>query len=114
MNYQQLVNDTGVTNDTGTGNQQQTQPPEENNAPETSDQSVSVDQGGQVEITLTATDKDNDQLQFDVTADPLQGSLVDFDKEKGTVTYVPQNDYFGDDKFTFKVIDDKGSKINAA
>ena len=110
----QLVNDTGVTNDTGTGNQQQTQPPEENNAPEASDQSVSVDQGGQVEITLTATDKDNDQLQFDVTADPLQGSLVDFDKEKGTVTYVPQNDYFGDDKFTFKVIDDKGSESNAA
>ena len=109
-----LVNDTGVTNDTGTGNQHRHKPPEENNAPEASDQSVSVDQGGQVEITLTATDKDNDQLQFDVTADPLQGSLVDFDKEKGTVTYVPQNDYFGDDKFTFKVIDDKGSESNAA
>jgi hypothetical protein len=110
----QLVNDTGMNNDTGTGNQQQTQPSEENNSPEASDQSVSVNQGGQVEITLIATDKDNDPLQFDVTADPLQGSLVDFDKEKGTVTYVPQNDYSGEDKFTFKAIDDKGSESNAA
>jgi hypothetical protein len=86
----------------------------ENNSPESSDQSVSVDQGGQVKIIMVATDKDNDPLQFDVTADPLQGNLVDFDKEKGTVTYVPENNYFGEDKFTFKVIDDKGSESNAA
>src|SRR4029079_11512139 len=49
-------------------------------------------------------------LHFDVTIDPLQGKLVEFDKEKGTVTYIPQNNYFGEDKFTFKVIDDKGSE----
>ena len=28
------------------------------------------------------TEEDNDQLQFDITADPLQGSLTGFDKEK--------------------------------
>ncbi len=109
----QITNDTGISNDTGAG-AQQTPPPDENNSPEASDQSVSADQGGQVELTLIATDKDNDPLQFDVTADPLQGSLVDFDKEKGTVTYVPQNGFFGDDKFFFKVTDDKGSESNAA
>jgi hypothetical protein len=109
----QIINDTGTANDTGTGDQQA--PPEQvNNSPEAFDQSVSVDQDGQVDVTLEATDEDNDPLQFDITADPLQGSLVDFDKEKGTMTYVPLQGYFGDDKFSFRVIDDKGSESNEA
>ena len=49
-----------------------------------------------------------------MTADPLQGGLVDFSKEKGTVTYVPQKGYFGNDKFSFRVIDDRGSESNIA
>ena len=108
----QTTNDTGIANDSSTQNQQKT--PEENNSPEAFDQSVSVDQDGQVAITLEATDEDNDQLQFDITADPLQGSLTGFDKEKGTVTYVPQNGYSGNDKFSFKVVDNKGSESNVA
>ena len=107
------TNDTGSKNDTSTGDQQI--PPEEvNNAPEASGQSISVDQDKQIEVTLEATDKDNDPLQFDITADPSQGSLTDFDKEKGIVTYVPKEGYFGDDKFSFKVTDDKGSESNNA
>ena len=108
----QTTNDTGIANDSSTRNQQKA--PEENNSPEAFDQNVSVDQDGQVAITLEATDEDNDQLQFDITADPLQGSLTDFDKEKGTVTYVPQNGYSGNDKFSFKVVDNKSSESNIA
>ena len=108
----QTTNDTGIANDSSTQNQQKI--PEENNSPESFDQSVSVDQDGQVTITLEATDEDNDQLQFDITADPLQGSLTGFDKEKGTVTYVPQNGYSGNDKFSFKVVDNKSSESNIA
>ena len=108
----QTTNDTGIANDSSTQNQQKA--PEENNSPEAFDQNVSVDQDGQVAITLEATDEDNDQLQFDITADPLQGSLTDFDKEKGTVTYVPQNGYSGNDKFSFKVVDNKSSESNIA
>ena len=108
----QTTNDTGIANDSSTQNQQKI--PEENNPPESFDQSVSVDQDGQVTITLEATDEDNDQLQFDITADPLQGSLTGFDKEKGTVTYVPQNGYSGNDKFSFKVVDNKSSESNIA
>src|ERR1051325_4649448 len=110
----QLVNDTLLKNDTGAQNQTQTPPPEENNSPEASAQSIFVDQDDQVKITMTATDKDNDPLRFDITADPLHGSLVDFDKGKGTVTYVPQNNYFGEDKFTFKAIDDNDAESNGA
>ena len=100
-----------IINDTGTGDQQA--PPEQvNNSPEAFDQSISVDQDGQIDVTLEATDEDNDPIQFDITADPLQGSLVDFDREKGTVTYVPMQGYFGDDKFSFRATDDKGSESN--
>src|SRR4026208_2114820 len=108
----QTTNDTGIANDSSTQNRQKA--PEENNSPESFDQSVSVDQEGQVAITLEATDEDNDQLQFDITADPLQGRLTGFDKEKGTVTYVPQNGYSGNDKFSFKVVDNKSSESNIA
>ena len=109
----QISNDTGNNNDTGTGDQQ-TPPEQVNNPPQASSQSLSVDQDKQVDITLEATDQDNNPLQFDITSDPSQGSLKDFDTEKGTVTYVPKEGYFGNDKFSFKVIDDKGSESNSA
>ncbi len=109
----QISNDTGTNNDIGTGDQQ-TPPEQVNNPPEASGQSISMDQDKQIEVTLEATDKDNDPLQFDIAADPLQGSLTDFDKEKGTVIYFPKEGYFGDDKFSFKVTDDMGSESNNA
>ena len=109
----QIINDTGIMNDTGT-EEQQAASQQENNSPEAFEQNVSVDQDGQVDISLIATDEDSDPLQFDVAADPLQGSLDNFDKEKGTVTYVPQKGYSGNDKFSFRVIDDKGSQSNVA
>jgi hypothetical protein len=109
----QISNDTSLSNDTGTGDQQA--PPEQvNNPPQASSQSISVDQDKQIKITLEAIDEDNDPLQFDIAADPSQGSLTGFDNTKGTVIYVPKEGYFGDDKFIFKVIDDKGSESNAA
>ena len=107
------VNDTAVTNET---QENQTGPllTEENNSPEAFGQSVSVDNGGQTDITLRATDEDNDPLKFDVTADPVQGTLENFDGEKGTATYVPQQGYSGSDQFRFRAIDDKGSESNVA
>ncbi len=109
----QISNDTGSSNDTGTGDQQ-TPSEQINNSPQASGQSISMDQDKQVVITLEATDQDHDPLQFDIVADPSQGSLTDFDNDKGTVNYVPKQGYFGDDKFSFKVTDDKGSESNAA
>jgi len=100
-------NQTGIQQTVGTNSVE-----EPNQAPKAFDQSVSVDQNGQIDITLVADDKDKDSLQFDITADPVQGTFDNFDKEKGTVTYVPQKDYFGDDKFSFRVIDDKGAESN--
>ena len=107
------VNDTGITNET---QDNQTGPliAEENNSPEAFDQSVSVDKDGQVDITLRASDEDNDPLKFDVTAEPVQGTLDNFDGEKGTATYIPQQGYSGNDQFRFRAIDDKGFESNVA
>jgi Concanavalin A-like lectin/glucanases superfamily/Bacterial Ig domain len=109
----QISNDTGSNNDTDKGDQQ-TPPEQINNAPTATGQSLSLDQDTQIDITLEAADADNDKVLFDITADPTQGSLTNFDKEKGTLTYAPKEGYFGDDKFSFKVTDDNGSESNGA
>ena len=105
------INDTGVIEEF-VGNQTSKPLEEENNSPEAFDQSVSVEQDGQIDVTLVATDEDNDPLRFDLTADPLQGSVDKFDNEKGTLTYIPEQGYSGNDEFKFRVIDDKGSQSN--
>jgi len=111
----QIINDTGISNETVIGNQtSESQLPIENHPPMAFDQSVSMDKNGQTNIMMVANDEDKDQLQFDITFDPLQGRLDNFEKEKGTVTYVPQKDYTGDDKFSFRVIDNKGAESNVA
>jgi hypothetical protein len=110
----QNTNDTGTTNETLGNQTSEASPLKDNNQPEAFDQSVSVDQDDQADITLVATSKDNGPLQFDITADPLQGSIDNFDKEKGTLTYVPQQGYSGNDQFKFRVIDEKGSESNVA
>src|SRR4030095_16460137 len=111
----QTNNKTGITNETLIENQTSVSKLSEgNNLPEAFDQSVSVDQNSQKEITLIANDEDKDNLQFDITADPQHGSLDNFNKEKGTVTYTPQNDYSGDDKFSFRANDNKGGQSEPA
>ena len=108
------LNDTDITDNETQGNQSGPLPTEENNSPEAFDQRVSVDKDGQVDITLGATDEDKDPLKFDVTADPMQGTLSNFDGEKGTATYIPKQGYSGSDHFRFRAIDDKGFESNVA
>ncbi len=100
------------------------QPPEDNNQPveeerneppKADDQKVSVDANDNVKINLEGNDDDKgDEIKFDVVADPSHGTLDNFDKSAGTVTYVPEKDYSGDDKFKFKVTDDKGADSDSA
>jgi hypothetical protein len=111
----QTKNETVITNETLIENQtSESKPSKENSLPKAFDQSVSVDQNSRININLVADDEDKDKLQFDITADPLRGSLDNFNKEKGTVTYIPQKDYSGHDKFSFKVSDNKGGQSEPA
>ena len=86
-----------------------------NQAPKAEDQKVSVDANDKVKITLEGKDDDkDDKIQFDIVSDPSHGKLDNFDKSDGTVTYIPEQDYSGDDGFKFKVIDDKGEQSDSA
>ena len=82
--------------------------------PKAFDQSVSVDQNGHIDITLVADDEDKDKLQFDITAEPSHGSLDNFNKDKGTMTYIPEKDYSGDDKISFRALDTNGGQSDPA
>jgi Bacterial Ig domain len=117
-----IGNDTQTTEmplDNETSSEQHTQSPQTvtplekgNIAPKAFDQSISVEQDGQLDINLVGNDHDNDPIQFDIISGPSDGSLDNFDKSKGTVTYVTKKNYIGNDEFTFKVIDDKGAGSN--
>src|SRR5688572_12761878 len=86
-----------------------------NQAPEADDQDVSVDANDNVKITLKGNDDDkDDEIEFEIVSDPSHGELDNFDKSDGTVTYTPEEEYSGDDKFEFKVIDEKGDGSDKA
>src|ERR1044071_4875983 len=85
-----------------------------NQAPEAKDQKVSVNANDKVKITLEGNDDKDDKIQFDIVSDPSHGKLDNFDKSDGTVTYIPEADYSGDDGFKFRVIDNKGEQSDSA
>ena len=86
-----------------------------NHVPDADDQDASVDANDNVKITLKGNDDDkDDEIEFEIVSDPSHGELDNFDKSDGTVTYTPEKDYSGDDKFEFKAIDDKGAESDKA
>ncbi len=75
-----------------------------NDAPVTANQAVQVTGNTPKQITLTATDVDNDPLTFMVVTQPTKGMLT------GTapnLTYTPNQGASGPDSFTYKANDGK-------
>jgi hypothetical protein len=86
-----------------------------NQSPEADDQDVSVDANDNIKITLKGNDDDkDDEIEFEIVSDPSHGELDNFDKSDGTVSYTPEKDYSGEDKFEFKVMDNKGAESDKA
>jgi subtilisin family serine protease len=85
-----------------------------NDAPIAADKSATTNKNTPVDITLTATDVDNCELQF-IVSGPAHGTLTNLTSvpcSAGTpssdsfkVTYSPTTNYAGPDSFTYKVND---------
>ena len=77
----------------------------ENQPPEAQDQDVSVNGNNPVKIKLGAKDPDDGKLRFVLVSKPSHGRIVQFSSSTGTLTYVPDENYNGQDDFAFKVHD---------
>ena len=73
-----------------------------NQAPVASTVSATTSEDSPVEIQLTATDVDEDDLTYSVVSAPEHGTVS---ISGSTATYTPEANYNGSDSFTFKVND---------
>src|ERR687898_304237 len=69
------------------------------------DDSITTAQNQQLNIKLNANDADGDDLSFTIVDDPYNGQLGNVNPSTNTVTYTPDEDYSGEDNFTFIVND---------
>lgn len=79
-----------------------------NDAPAAVDESIDVSAGRTIEITLTASDVDGDDLTFSIVEDPQKGMLgpvVRASDTSATVSYRPDSNESGSDSFTFRATD---------
>ena len=85
-----------------------------NHMPHADDQSVIIDRNKATNIVLKGIDQDNDKIKFDIVSEPLMGVLAGFDKNSGTVMYVPNPGSDGTDRFTFRAVDIHNLQSNVA
>jgi len=83
--------------DESTGNM-----PANNSQPIVSDTNATVRTNGTVDIRLTASDADNNILTYQIENSVDNGSLTLIDN---IATYIPNNNFSGNDRFTFTVND---------
>jgi hypothetical protein len=76
-----------------------------NTEPTAQDDSVTASQNQPMNIKLNANDADGDNLSFTIVDDPSNGQLGNMNPSTKTVTYTPDEDYSGEDNFTFIVND---------
>ena len=89
--------------------------PAANNPPMTSDVDLVVSGDTVATVTLKATDSNQDQLPFVVTAMPQHGSLgplVEAGPGSVEVAYTPEPGYHGTDRFSFEVTDSAGDSAS--
>lgn len=75
-----------------------------NQPPVADNQLVTTQKGTAINIALTGSDGDGDDLTYTIDSGPSKGTLSGTAPE---ITYSPNSDYIGEDSFTFKVNDTK-------
>ncbi len=76
-----------------------------NSPPVANPQTVTVNKDTAKQITLTATDPNNDPLTYSIVTQPSHGTLSPSTPGGPARTYTPQAGYVGPDSFTFKAND---------
>jgi len=76
--------------------------------PNTMDVTATTDEDNAVTITLEAEEYDGDNIQFNVTGNPSNGSVT---ISGTTATYTPNQDWFGTDTFNFEAVDVSSKSI---
>jgi hypothetical protein len=85
-----------------------------NSAPVASNQLVTVTGDAPVPLTLRAGDPDGEPVTFQITSEPLNGSIADFNPSTGTLTYLPARGYRGPDRVTFVASDGMTNSLAAS
>ncbi len=88
-----------------------------NAAPTTTNVSAETDEEVPVEVIMVGADAEGVDLTFSILSQPDNGSLgpvTAIDGETASVTYTPDEDYSGEDSFTFSVSDGENSASGTA
>ena len=83
----------------------------EDDEPNTLDVATTTDEDVAVALNLSAEEYDGDSYSFAIITDVSNGTTS---LNGNTVTYTPNQDFNGDDTFTFEATDDTGRTINVA
>merc|ERR1711964_428300 len=74
----------------------------DNDSPTVENQQLSGPEDEPIELTLTAEDVDEDELTYQIVDQPFNGQLSG---QGPNLVYLPAENYFGPDRFTFQVND---------
>ena len=83
----------------------------EDDEPNTLDVATTTDEDVAVAVNLSAEEYDGDSYSFAIVTDVSNGTTS---LNGSTVTYTPNQDFNGEDSFTFQATDDTGRTINVA
>ena len=88
-------------------------PPPSTLNPIARDSEVTLDEDTLIQIQLDAFDPDiNDKLTYSIKSQPNAGNIINFDPSTGTLTYQPNQNFNGNDSFTFKAVDQSQLESN--
>jgi sugar lactone lactonase YvrE len=86
-----------------------------NNPPVAQYQEIQIKKNKAVQIVLSATDNDDrDTFTFSIESQPSHGTITNFDESSGTLTYIPDKKFTGQDIFRFQATDSKGASSEIA
>ena len=83
----------------------------EDDEPNTIDVATTTDEDVAVTVNLSADEYDGDSYSFAIITDVSNGTTS---LNGSVVTYTPNQDFYGEDTFTFEATDDTGRTINVA